>query len=498
MTAFVPTHEQALAAEYFADGCSLRIEALAGTGKTSTLLHLVSHPDRPLGKILYTAFGAKVIAEAKERMPRHVTVKTNHGLAWWGFGSQYNSAGRLRGKVIATNLRERFRWPASRFGAATESMALRGVLDTLRRFCNSADPQITRIHAMPSAARVEPGNARSAADHASLFAALAQEVWTAWEDPADRLPVTHDVYLKRWALSRPRLPFDIILLDEAQDANPVMVDVLLSQEHAQMVVVGDRRQAIFGFRGAIDAMDAFELEETVTLRQSFRFGPAIAAIGNAVLSEHCEAEVELLGHASQPGRVGRLPSGPHTLLARRNATLVDEVVSALVARPPRRVGVVGGVDELVALLKGAEQLRAGIRTPVPDLAEFSTWQEVVDAAADDAYMHLRRLVKLVMEYGTQRLIPMLESIAGNESDESRCDIVLSTAHRAKGREWPRVRLADDFPVKGPPDDPGADGWTPEEGNLLYVAVTRAREVLDVEECEAVHDAWGHAPFPQDR
>ena len=68
--------------------------------------------------------------------------------------------------------------------------------------------------------------------------------------------------------------------------------------------------------------------------------------------------------------------------------------------------------------------------------------------------------------------------------------VLSTAHKAKGLEWPSVRLADDFPTLGELDAADREGvaWlTAEERDqelhLLYVAATRA--MLRLEPNEAV-------------
>ena len=52
-------------------------------------------------------------------------------------------------------------------------------------------------------------------------------------------------------------------------------------------------------------------------------------------------------------------------------------------------------------------------------------------------------------------------------------MVISTAHKSKGREWDRVRIAADF--KAP-----EEGKTPSRAELmlLYVAVTRAKVALD--------------------
>jgi hypothetical protein len=66
--------------------------------------------------------------------------------------------------------------------------------------------------------------------------------------------------------------------------------------------------------------------------------------------------------------------------------------------------------------------------------------------------------------------------------------VLATAHKAKGLEWPRVRLASDFPSLEELDAADGDGMpylTAEERDqelhLLYVAATRARQQLELNE-----------------
>ena len=63
--------------------------------------------------------------------------------------------------------------------------------------------------------------------------------------------------------------------------------------------------------------------------------------------------------------------------------------------------------------------------------------------------------------------------------EDRAQLIVSTAHKAKGREWDTVRVAGDF--RGPVTDPetGEVTWpAPEERRLAYVAATRARKLLE--------------------
>jgi superfamily I DNA/RNA helicase len=55
---------------------------------------------------------------------------------------------------------------------------------------------------------------------------------------------------------------------------------------------------------------------------------------------------------------------------------------------------------------------------------------------------------------------------------------VSTAHKAKGREWPTVRIAGDFPEPRRSHN-GQPGQVPRaDAMLAYVAVTRARHTLD--------------------
>ena len=82
-------------------------------------------------------------------------------------------------------------------------------------------------------------------------------------------------------------------------------------------------------------------------------------------------------------------------------------------------------------------------------------------------------VQLVERFGERHLLWALRRVAENEE---RGDFIISTAHKAKGREWDTVRLSADF-VSSRPDRP----LTIEdaERRLFYVAMTRAKIRLDV-------------------
>lgn len=479
-----PTSEQLEAQAAYLTGESLAIEALAGTGKTTLLRMLVDLGSPRGGSILYTSFGRKSVADAKAKFPASCKVATNHSLAW-SVGVRYKNEGRLQNRIQAGPLADMMGWTEQKFAPHARLLAgAYGVIETLNAFCQSAEQYPSSEHAVPVALRLCKNDPAMAMQLAPVLVALAADVWDAAMRPNGRLPVTHDMYLKQWALSRPKLRYSTLLYDEAQDASGVMVGLLRDQTHAQLVVVGDRRQAIYGFRGAINAMDAFQTTHRTHLTRSFRFGPEIATVANAVLMDQCDTDLRLDGDPAQPGVVGPC-AAPACVLARTNATLIGALFETISDRPQARLAVVGGVNELIDLVDGARQLQQSIPTAHPDLSQFDTWTDVIVASEDDAYAHLRVLVNLVQTYGVPSLKERLNQIRGNEEDLASCDTAFSTAHKAKGAEFASVLLTDDFKIKAPPPKPDLFGWTPEEGNLLYVACTRARQHLDALTCEAV-------------
>ena len=125
---------------------------------------------------------------------------------------------------------------------------------------------------------------------------------------------------------------------------------------------------------------------------------------------------------------------------------------------------------------------------LPSLARFRSWDELLEEADEARDPELRFLVQIIVHYG--RALPGLVADLRRRAvpHPAAAERVLATAHKAKGLEWPRVRLADDFPSLEELDALDQDGLpylTPEERDqelhLLYVAVTRARQQLELNE-----------------
>lgn len=483
-----PTAEQAAAVDLFRGGKSMKIEAGAGTGKTSTLT-LLAHANPMRGQ--YVAFNKAIVTDAGMKMPGHVTCSTAHSLAFRAKGKRMAhrlNAGRRSSMEIARLLGVDPIAVTNQVGRKVLAAGfLAGhVMQSVVRFCQTADLEPTERH-VPYIEGIDmpTDDGRRTYDNNRLVAhELLPYVRRAWLDLNDvdgRLPYRHDHYLKAWQLSGPRIGADFILFDEAQDANPVMVAIVAAQTDAQLVWVGDSQQQIYEFTGAVNALAGMPADATTFLTQSFRFGDAVAEVANDLL-ERLGAELRLVGSPEIASVVGAVPD-PDAILCRTNARAVSNVLTA--QRMGRSVHLVGGGAEVVAFAKAAATLQRGEPTYHPELACFTSWGEVQDYVAHDSMGgELRLLVNLVDEFTPEVIIKALDRM----TPEDRADLVVSTAHKAKGREWPSVQLADDFP-----DDGVASPMSDGERRLLYVGVTRARRELDVENVLALREAEDGEP-----
>ena len=344
------------------------------------------------------------------------------------------------------------------------------ILATIRRFCQSAATEISSEH-IPRHGALAAASEEVIQQVAKVALDGATHVWTRMLAADDPIPLGHDGYLKVWALSDPRLPVDYILLDEAQDTNPVVLGVL-SKQPAQIVYVGDKFQQIYEWRGAVNAMEEARTDHQTDLTISFRFGGDVAHAANRVL-EMLDAAKKLTGNPNRHSRIGNAPNG--TVLARTNATTITAIIDAL--DQGKRAHLVGGTEELIAMLRGVGDLKAGQPSSVPEFFGFENWQQVVEFVRSGEGEDLQTFVNLVEARSENQLLWALNRVA----DEDECDFVVSTAHKAKGREWPQVRLMDDFLKSLPKKERGQPSATvdPSELRLLYVALTRAQDVLEV-------------------
>jgi hypothetical protein len=482
---FPPTPEQAYAVDQFLAGDTLAINAYAGTGKTSTLLLIAEAAGRRRGQ--YVAFNKSIVTDAQGKFPKTVAANTAHSLAFRAVGRNMShrlDARRMKGTEIARLLRiDPFHCTVEGNPKTLPAGFLAGVvMRTVTSFCQSAEEEPQPRHVpyqdgidAPIVGRRTWDNNRLLREH------IMPAVRRAWADllkPEGLLPYKHEHYLKTWQLGGPFIPADYVLFDEAQDANPVMLAIVQAQDHAQKVYVGDAYQQIYSFTGAVNALQSLgDGTRQAALTQSFRFGPAIADLANVPLEE-LGAPKPLLGFDKVDSAVCPIER-PDAILTRTNARAMTNLFAAI--REGRRPHLIGGGTEVKQFARAADDLQADGRTDYPDLACFESWGEVQEYVASDPQgSELALMVRLVDEFGTSTILEALDRMPKEEN----AGLVISTAHKAKGREWHRVKLGNDFPDpvadRKAAGDLGDDALSDEELRLIYVAVTRGQHEVDVE------------------
>lgn len=467
-----PTEEQRAVVEAALRGGDLKIKAYAGAGKTSTLQLVAEQLAARRG--IYLAFNREIAASARRRFPPGVDARTIHSRAW----ASVTPALRSRMKLEAEpphELAARYALGPLQVGTVTGKAVEivpfeigRMIAEGLGRFCRSADLR-------PSTQHIVVDEKIDEAVAVQLRGWLLPHVERLWEEsaaPRSRNAISPDVLLKLWALTEPRIDADYILFDEAQDSDGVMLSILGRQRHAQIIYVGDPYQQIYEWRGAVNAMAQINAPECA-LTESFRFGPTFAGLASwllTMLGEHTPVR----GQQNIGSIMVEDPSiAPpvDAILCRKNVTAIWQFAAGLHAghRPAIRMSPA----EIAAFADGADQLLAGQRAFRPAaFSLFENWEQAQAFARSPFGRDLEPVVRIVDELGTG----FLRSLAQHSAPEAQADYVISTVHRAKGLEWKRVKVADDFRLRGADGSPLPDE---DELRLLYVAVTRAQHLLDI-------------------
>lgn len=440
--------------------------AFAGAGKTTTAVGYAAR--RPGSRILYMPFGKSVQLEAVKRFPPNTICQTINSAA-------FSATQHLRHKLVQSwsplMIRNEMNLQTNRQGGLVHNI--------LNQFMVSADPDIRIAHAQAAIDRW-----RASDSEIADAMGVARLAWRRMRDDTDKMPISHDALLKIWSMSNPKLDYDVIIFDEAQDTNPVTAFIIKQQTHTTRLYIGDRHQSIYKFRGASNAMEEMQADPAATvfsLSQTWRFGPKIADLANTLLGDLKGEKVKIVGmgkdHAWKPG-------AQFTKLSRTNAQLFRE--AALCRGVGMHwVGANGIVDYNVDRILQAYAMFKGQMHEVKDpvLRSFRSWSEA-QAYADDAQdPEVGILVKIVEEFRDETP-ELVNDLKMNEvKNAAEASVILTTAHKAKGLDWDYVQICEDFEFlldieTKLAEDPFAV-FDDQEINLLYVAITRAKKALQL-------------------
>lgn len=445
----------------------IKTKAFAGSGKTSTLVAIAKAlPDK---RILYLAYNKSIKKEADSKFPVNVDCKTAHSLAFCRYV-------HLIGHRVSDN------YPKLNTEALIKHIGIRKVYDCepaesarralriLNRFVQSSYPVTNLIPRSLSEYHFASNEAdQQEAEINKYIEEVAYEYWNKCTKEGSDLPINHDVYLKMYQLSTPDLSvlYDVILFDECQDANPVLLDIVTKQK-CQKIYVGDEHQQIYSWRGAINAFDKLN-GETFYLSKSFRFGKNIAELANMILEIKGE-EKKLKGFDKLNTTIVRNVSFPYTSLCRTNNKSIEVILN----NSDKKIHLVGNSIKSMAffLNSGYALYENNLKLVKHDLLKgFRSWEHMIreHENSEDKDANLILLISFIEKYqnNSMKVLRNLENVS--QVKEKEADLIVSTIHKAKGREWDNVVIEDDFKI--------SEKTFNEEWNLLYVAVTRAQKIL---------------------
>ena len=458
-------------------GENVLIEAGAGTGKTFTL-RMIAHflmAAYPRKWNTFVAFNVSVRDEAKASFPIRE-----------GYGEGNTRAYTANGLVFGQLMRTEDRWFQQKLNAkispertirwlgladmklSVESadkkhkmefkLSAKRQLSILNRalanFTNSLDIEPSEHH-FGYVEGLDLG--RPGPNHQIVRRALVGKLVSMWRDVIDpyeqNVTFTHQCYVKMFHMHFlnaeangtpvPKIgrDGDVLMFDEAQDANPVIADMLSRQTHLQRIYVGDQAQAIYGFAGAVDSMKHMKDEGGFTVCQlstSWRFGQAVADAANLLLDE-LGSDLRLKGNPALTSEV----IGSHAqsaefdcIIARNNIACLETAISA--RAKGRRVFLKADVRWIVKFLNAVEALMNGQRPTMQELSVFADYDALCAYAEDDendAPAEWRRLIRLIEKHEVTDLRQIVQSF---EPTERFADLIITTAHKAKGLQWPRV------------------------------------------------------------
>lgn len=207
--------------------------AYAGTGKTTTL-QMISDA-MPERRGMYLAFNKAIAGEAQNKFHRNVDCRTFHSLAFRSVPRGVTDKlrlPRLSPSFIAKEYRLEPITLRRMMGGRYEKYVLMPsrlaslVANAVSYFCSTSSQYPAPRH-IQAPNWLHPDDITALQTH--LYPAVERR-WLESIDPSHQAGIGHDIYLKLWALSEPNIPADYVLFDEAQDADPLMLGILLRQK----------------------------------------------------------------------------------------------------------------------------------------------------------------------------------------------------------------------------------------------------------------------------
>ena len=455
------TQQQAIFDEVQHGTGHLVVLARAGTGKTTTLIEAVRRiPDK---RVLLCAFNKSIAIELQQRAPGHCDVKTLHSLG-------YAAVMRLWGKVRLDDKRELDLLQRVAPSMEYEDKQLLRKLVSLCKATMTDD--IGDVMDLAREYSIEPESCALASAAYAVMRTLEQSrQYNGTISFDDMVYVPAVLGLKTGS-------YDVVVVDETQDMNRAQLICARAAlaPGGRLVVIGDDRQAIYGFRGAdTDSIHRIrgELQPRVlSLTTSYRCPQLVAAMARDVVPDFEVPATAPIGNVSRMSyhQSSQSWASGDFVLSRTNAPLAKACLEALRNGQPAYIqgrDVGAGLAALVRRSKAKTIIDLQVWLVDYRASEYDKLQakgkpEKIEDI-DDRIDAIDALCDGLTT--TAELLARLESLFVDDGSGKR--LMFSSVHRAKGLESERVFVFTET----------FRNSSEEEQNLWYVAITRSKREL---------------------
>lgn len=302
-------------------------------------------------------------------------------------------------------------------------------------------------------------------------------------------------------------------VDEYQDISPLQEGLLRTWlgERAELCVVGDPRQTIYSFAGAtseflLDFANHYSDASLFELNRNYRSGSDIVASANRILPENPLQSIRQIrgvvnktqfASAQQEAKevartitnsLSKQKASDVAILARTNSQLnlfESELTSLGIKTQVRGQGrffrqplVAQAISAIRAL--SVTELREPLFIEVSKILSSLGWSS--QPRADETWESLNWFFQVLDELGEPTLAEYIRELDERERsghEPTKDAVTLATVHGTKGLEWNEVYLVGVNRGVFPISYAVSDKDIAEERRLFYVALTRAKDSLQV-------------------
>lgn len=483
--AFEPSpYQQAIYTEVATTNHNINVNAVAGSGKTTTLLGCLERI--PRGKsIIFMAFNTSIVKELIARNKRpNVDIMTLHSYGWRLLLRRYGNKATMNPNKTLTKIEIVLKRHASdpetqellrRYKKGYLYYLIPKIVDLMRTaLCR---PEIGEIEALCEYHDIDCG---------TLEKQLALETFALAQADHTQFDFTDMLYVP---VTDPTIKFrkyEIIMVDESQDMSLLQHELIKRalDRRSRLITVGDPRQAIYGFAGA----DANSYARLASLNgESVEMPLSVCYRCGRRIVEEAEKYVPYIrpyerAHEGEVyvGSLNDIEDGDW-IICRNLRPLVEvylwllknKIKSSIRGKDIGR-GLIDLIDKTGA--RTIDQLEKLMSEEVDKLLEKlrkKGWNRPeTSPKVEELYEKIEVIRALAVEADT--VDELREIIEGIFTDDVK-GILLMTIHKSKGLENDNVFFLAPELI---PSRYATQPWQLEqERNLAYVAITRAKTSL---------------------